>query len=103
MCLIFSARDYVVACRDTRGVRVHRYNPYTEPSMEIFHWHHGLNKYVEIGNSGPPHTHATCIRKHLDETCSSVYCHRITSQRIAYLAQVLKSNRRVSNLIGHLT
>jgi len=20
------------------------YNPYTEPSMEIFHWHHGLNK-----------------------------------------------------------
>ncbi|KAJ1486694.1 tRNA synthetases class II core domain (F)-domain-containing protein [Baffinella frigidus] len=28
------------------------YNPYTEPSMEIFHWHKGLNKYVEIGNSG---------------------------------------------------
>jgi len=28
------------------------YNPYTEPSMEIFHWHHGLNKWVEIGNSG---------------------------------------------------
>lgn len=28
------------------------YNPYTEPSMEIFHWHEGLNKYVEIGNSG---------------------------------------------------
>lgn len=28
------------------------YNPYTEPSMEIFHWHDGLNKYVEIGNSG---------------------------------------------------
>ena len=60
VCLIFSARDYVVECRDTRGVRMHRYNPYTEPSMEIFHWHHGLNKYVEIGNSGPPHTHATC-------------------------------------------
>jgi len=20
--------------------------------MEIFHWHEGLNKYVEIGNSG---------------------------------------------------
>lgn len=28
------------------------YNPYTEPSMEIFSFHKGLNKLVEIGNSG---------------------------------------------------
>lgn len=28
------------------------YNPYTEPSMEIFSYHEGLNKLVEIGNSG---------------------------------------------------
>lgn len=28
------------------------YNPYTEPSMEIFGWHGGLAKWVEIGNSG---------------------------------------------------
>ncbi|GMF76761.1 unnamed protein product [[Candida] boidinii] len=28
------------------------YNPYTEPSMEIFAWHKGLAKWVEIGNSG---------------------------------------------------
>jgi phenylalanyl-tRNA synthetase alpha chain len=28
------------------------YNPYTEPSMEIFSWHSGLKKWVEIGNSG---------------------------------------------------
>jgi phenylalanyl-tRNA synthetase alpha chain len=28
------------------------YNPYTEPSMEIFSWHEGLQKLVEIGNSG---------------------------------------------------
>ncbi|VDN59684.1 unnamed protein product [Dracunculus medinensis] len=28
------------------------YNPYTEPSMEIFAFHVGLNKWVEIGNSG---------------------------------------------------
>ncbi|KAF8251066.1 hypothetical protein K440DRAFT_596168 [Wilcoxina mikolae CBS 423.85] len=28
------------------------YNPYTEPSMEIFGFHAGLNKWVEIGNSG---------------------------------------------------
>lgn len=28
------------------------YNPYTEPSMEIYSWHSGLKKWVEIGNSG---------------------------------------------------
>ena len=28
------------------------YNPYTEPSMEIFGFHSGLNKWIEIGNSG---------------------------------------------------
>ncbi|KAG0149758.1 hypothetical protein CROQUDRAFT_39354 [Cronartium quercuum f. sp. fusiforme G11] len=28
------------------------YNPYTEPSMEIYSWHEGLKKWVEIGNSG---------------------------------------------------
>eukprot|EP00730_Choanoeca_flexa_P014258 TRINITY_DN6167_c0_g1_i2.p1 TRINITY_DN6167_c0_g1~~TRINITY_DN6167_c0_g1_i2.p1 ORF type:complete len:503 (+),score=157.87 TRINITY_DN6167_c0_g1_i2:48-1556(+) len=28
------------------------YNPYTEPSMEVFSYHAGLDKVVEIGNSG---------------------------------------------------
>ncbi|KRZ52803.1 Phenylalanine--tRNA ligase alpha subunit, partial [Trichinella nativa] len=28
------------------------YNPYTEPSMEIFSYHTSLKKWVEIGNSG---------------------------------------------------
>ncbi|EOA27005.1 hypothetical protein CARUB_v10023099mg [Capsella rubella] len=28
------------------------YNPYTEPSMEIFGYHEGLGKWVEVGNSG---------------------------------------------------
>ncbi|KAL3868753.1 hypothetical protein ACJMK2_041519 [Sinanodonta woodiana] len=28
------------------------YNPYTEPSMEVFSYHEGLHKWVEIGNSG---------------------------------------------------
>ncbi|KAK4991027.1 Phenylalanyl-tRNA synthetase, beta subunit, cytoplasmic [Elasticomyces elasticus] len=28
------------------------YNPYTEPSMEVFGWHEGLGKLIEIGNSG---------------------------------------------------
>jgi len=28
------------------------YNPYTEPSMEIFSYHEGLGKWLEVGNSG---------------------------------------------------
>ena len=28
------------------------YNPYTEPSMEIFSYHEGLKKWMELGNSG---------------------------------------------------
>jgi len=28
------------------------YNPYTEPSMEVFGYHEGLKKWIEVGNSG---------------------------------------------------
>ena len=28
------------------------YNPYTEPSLEIFAFHPDLKKWIEIGNSG---------------------------------------------------
>ncbi|XP_063218081.1 phenylalanine--tRNA ligase alpha subunit [Bacillus rossius redtenbacheri] len=28
------------------------YNPYTEPSMEIFSYHDGLGRWMEVGNSG---------------------------------------------------
>ncbi|NWW98263.1 SYFA ligase, partial [Caloenas nicobarica] len=28
------------------------YNPYTEPSVEIFSYHQGLGRWVELGNSG---------------------------------------------------
>jgi len=28
------------------------FNPYTEPSMEVFAFHKGLKKWVEVGNSG---------------------------------------------------
>ncbi|PFH35807.1 putative phenylalanyl-tRNA synthetase alpha chain A [Besnoitia besnoiti] len=28
------------------------YNPYTEPSMEIFGYHPGLKRWIEVGNSG---------------------------------------------------
>ena len=40
-----------------------RYNPYTEPSMEIFSYHKGLNKLIEIGNSG-------IFRPEMLEVCS---------------------------------
>lgn len=26
------------------------FNPYTEPSMEVFSWHEGLGKWIEIAN-----------------------------------------------------
>lgn len=28
------------------------FNPYTEPSMEVFAYHDGLGKWIEVGNSG---------------------------------------------------
>ncbi|CDJ44808.1 phenylalanyl tRNA synthetase isoform, putative, partial [Eimeria tenella] len=28
------------------------FNPYTEPSMEIFGYHPGLKRWIEVGNSG---------------------------------------------------
>jgi phenylalanyl-tRNA synthetase alpha chain len=28
------------------------YNPYTEPSLEVFAYHKGLKKWIEVGNSG---------------------------------------------------
>lgn len=28
------------------------FNPYTEPSMEVFAYHNGLKKWIEVGNSG---------------------------------------------------
>ncbi|AFM98686.1 phenylalanyl-tRNA synthetase subunit alpha [Encephalitozoon hellem ATCC 50504] len=28
------------------------YNPYTEPSMEVFGYHKGMNRWMEVGNSG---------------------------------------------------
>ena len=40
------------------------YNPYTEPSMEIFGYHPGLKKWIEIGNSG-------IFRPEMLEVCES--------------------------------
>lgn len=45
--------EYFYAQLGIRGLRFKpAYNPYTEPSMEIFGYHVGLKKWIEIGNSG---------------------------------------------------
>lgn len=30
---------------------MHSFNPYTEPSMELFSYHKGLKKLVEVGQN----------------------------------------------------
>ncbi|VDK32620.1 unnamed protein product [Gongylonema pulchrum] len=51
-----SARQLYKLAQEVEGISNLRfkptYNPYTEPSMEIFAFHQGLDKWVEIGNSG---------------------------------------------------
>jgi phenylalanyl-tRNA synthetase alpha chain len=42
--------DHDIGLKDLRFKPA--YNPYTEPSLEIFAFHPHLNKWVEIGNSG---------------------------------------------------
>ncbi|GJY56473.1 reverse transcriptase domain-containing protein [Tanacetum coccineum] len=48
--------DRGLTLRDLQGMSKMRfkpaYNPYTEPSMEIFGYHEGLKKWIEVGNSG---------------------------------------------------
>jgi len=45
--------EYFFAQLGISGLRFKpAYNPYTEPSMEIFGFHEGLGKWIEIGNSG---------------------------------------------------
>lgn len=45
--------EYFFAQLGIRGLRFKpAYNPYTEPSMEVFGYHAGLKKWIEIGNSG---------------------------------------------------
>jgi len=51
-----SLMGYIKEFYSKMGIRKIRfkptYNPYTEPSSEIFGWHEAAGKWVEIGNSG---------------------------------------------------
>ncbi len=51
-----SLMGYIKEFYDKMGIKKLRfkptYNPYTEPSMEIFAWHEKVSKWVEVGNSG---------------------------------------------------
>ena len=50
--LKFKVRDSMISNDSTSILIKPAFNPYTEPSMEIFSYHEGLKKWVEIGNSG---------------------------------------------------
>lgn len=62
-------REYTLSTAADMSIRIlncnDSYNPYTEPSMEIFSYHKGLNKLIEIGNSG-------IFRPEMLEVCGTV-------------------------------
>lgn len=72
------------------------YNPYTEPSMEIFGYHSGLKKWIEIGNSGvfrPEVTQALGLPEGL-----RVYGFGLSVER----PTMLKTGaRNIRELVGH--
>lgn len=72
------------------------YNPYTEPSMEIFGYHQGLKKWIEIGNSGvfrPEVTQALGLPERL-----RVYGFGLSVERPTMIKYGLKNIR---DLVGH--
>lgn len=72
------------------------YNPYTEPSMEIFGWHKGLKKWLEIGNSGvfrPEVTQALGLPEDL-----RVFGFGLSTERPTMIKYGLKNIR---DLVGH--
>jgi phenylalanyl-tRNA synthetase alpha chain len=50
--LMGTIREFFMSCGITNIRFKPAYNPYTEPSMEIFGYHPDLQKWTEIGNSG---------------------------------------------------
>lgn len=72
------------------------YNPYTEPSLEIFSYHPGLGKLIEIGNSGlfrPEMLEAMGLDKNL-----RVYGFGLSLERPTMLKYGLNNIRE---LLGH--
>jgi len=79
------------------------YNPYTEPSMEIFGWHPLLNKEVEVGNSGvfrpemlipmgfPPDVTVVAWGIGLERTVAQMYGIRSIKTLFSYDQEVAKS------------
>jgi len=79
------------------------YNPYTEPSMEIFGWHPLLNKEVEVGNSGvfrpemllpmgfPPDVTVVAWGIGVERTVAQMYGIRSIKTLFSYDQEVAKS------------
>ncbi|KAL9058250.1 MAG: hypothetical protein Q9162_001849 [Coniocarpon cinnabarinum] len=72
------------------------YNPYTEPSMEVFGYHKGLGRWVEIGNSGifrPEMLQAMGLPKNLQ-----IFGFGLSVERPTMIKYGLKNIR---DLVGH--
>lgn len=89
--------EYFYAQLGIEGLRFKpAYNPYTEPSMEIFGYHKGLKKWIEIGNSGvfrPEVTQALGLPEGL-----RVYGFGLSVERPTMIKYGLKNIRE---LVGH--
>ncbi|KAJ6253663.1 phenylalanine--tRNA ligase alpha subunit [Anaeramoeba flamelloides] len=81
------------------------YNPYTEPSMEIFAFHNGLNKWIEIGNSGifrpemiQPLFSGTRFNDYKEDVNLSVIAWGLSVERPTMIQY---QNKDIRNLVGH--
>ncbi|KAJ6234294.1 phenylalanine--tRNA ligase alpha subunit [Anaeramoeba flamelloides] len=81
------------------------YNPYTEPSMEIFAFHNGLNKWIEIGNSGifrpemlQPLFSGTRFNDYQEDVNLSVIAWGLSVERPTMIQYQIQDIR---NLVGH--
>jgi len=70
------------------------YNPYTEPSMEVFAYHPKLNKWIEIANSGIFRPEA----RRPYNICVNVVAWGLALER---LASLLYETTSIRDLLGH--
>lgn len=72
------------------------FNPYTEPSMEVFGYHEGLGKWIEIGNSGVFRPEMLRPMGYPEDVC--VIAWGLSLERPAMIKYGLKNIR---DLVGH--
>lgn len=72
------------------------FNPYTEPSMEVFGYHEGLGKWIEIGNSGIFRPEMLMPMGYAEDVC--VIAWGLSLERPAMIKYGLNNIR---DLVGH--